>query len=301
MKNFKVILGVFLGLAAMGAIALVIGSQANPEAEIYVLCPQKDENEVLATVKEIACQGSCVADTLQEELAQEHDRHLEEVQDAYPLTQKKWDRTFSQIQSAKDHDNLLIDKPAVKHQKGDLLIVKRTREIMAEHSIDPAVVTIKIRNNPNIKTNAASYQGYLDNKVIHELELNIPQLCQHPQDVQEAIIRHELMHLINYDPLERAYIEVMLMKNGITEQEFMQEPAMLDWYKHQEFRADLLAACHGIETAQSFQKDFEHYIATRPEDQFEEVCTTHPSDLKRLEAVTQLVTYLEAENKIKLA
>ena len=137
--------------------------------------------------------------------------------------------------------------------------------------------------------------------MIHDLEINIPRISEHAPEIQEAIIRHEIMHLLNYDPLTRAYIEVMLLENGIKAKEFMKEPAIQNFYKHQEFRADLLAACDGMSTAQAFQKDFEHYIETYPQDQVADACTTHPSDAQRLQAVTQLISYMEAENKIKLA
>ena len=56
-----------------------------------------------------------------------------------------------------------------------------------------------------------------------------------------------------------------------------------------------------MSTAQALQKDFAHYIKTYPQDQVAKNCITHPSDAQRLQAVTQLVGYLEAESKIKLA
>lgn len=301
MMNFNYILALLLGLGALGIIALKVSKNANFKPKIDVLDPQKDEKQVLDTVQALCADGSCVESTLKEELSQEHDRLFEEVMKAFPIDQKQWQKTITMIQKVIAADTLITEKPVVKHQKGDLAIVKRSREILAEYNIDPSRVVIKIANNPKIKTNAASFQGFDGKTVIHELELNIPQLKQHPQDVQEAIIRHEIMHLLNYDPLERAYVEALLIKNGITEEQYMKEPAMLNLYKHQEFTADLMAACHGVYTAQSFQKDFEHYIKTRPEDQIETACITHPSDLQRHKAVTQLLSYLEAENQIAMA
>lgn len=301
MKNFKYILGLFLGLGALGGLTWVLGSKLKSKAKIDVLCPQKDENEVFSTVQGICSEGSCVADTLKQELAQQHDQLLEIALEAFPIDQNEWDKAINQFNAAKSSDTLLVKNPIIKNNKGDHELVKKARKILASYDINPAAVTIKVTHRPNTKTNAASYQGFVDNKVIHELELNIPQLSQHPADVQEAIIRHEIMHLLNYDPLERAYLEVTLMQNGITVKQFMKEPALLDLYKHQEFRADLLAACHSIDTAQSFQKDFEHYIQTCPQDQCQKACITHPSDAQRHKAVTALLGYMEAENKIKLA
>ncbi len=301
MKNFKYILAGFLALGTLGGLIWFLQPKLNSGAKIAVLDPKKDESEVLATVRGIASEGSCVADTLKEELAQEHERLLERVQKAFPLTKQKWEHTLLQIDLAISQDCLLTDKPVIKNKPNDLPIVKKAREILASYHIDPAAVTIKVIHNPKTKTNAASYQGYADNKVIHDLELNIPQLSKHTHDIQEAIIRHEIMHLLNYDPLKRAYIEVMFMENGIKPEEFMKEPALLELYQHQEFRADLMAACHDICTAQSLQKDFEHYIQTCPEDQVEHTCITHPSDVARHQAVTQLISYLHAENNIRLA
>ncbi len=294
------ILGLLTILGTLGASTWIMSQKAKSGAKIAVLEDQKNENEIQATVKGICADGSCVADTLKEELCQEQGRLLEEVKKAFPLTQEKWAQTLQNIESAKAQDTLITENPVIKHGKDDLPVVKKTREILASYNINPERVTIKLINNPKIKTNAAAYQGFIDGKVVHDLELNIPQLSQHPEDVQEAIIRHETMHFINYDSLTRAYIEVMFLENGITHKEFMAAPALQNLYQHQEFRADLFAACGDIKIARSFQKDFEHYIATYPQEKFD-TCKTHPSDLARHKAVTQLIGYLEAESKIKLA
>jgi Zn-dependent protease with chaperone function len=301
MIHFNYILALLLGLGTIGIIALKMNKNTKFTPKIDVLDPQKDQKQILNTVKALCADGLCVETALKEELSQEHDRLFKEVMKAYPIAQKQWQKTIGTLQAVISADTLISDKPVIKHKKGDLKIVQRSREILAEYNIDPARVVIKTAHNPNIKTNAASFQGFDGKMVIHELELNIPQLKQHPHDVQEAIIRHEIMHLLNYDPLERAYLEELLMKNGITQEQFMQEPAMLNLYKHQEFTADLMAGCHGVCTAQSFQKDFEHYIKTRPEDQIASACITHPSDVERHKAMTQLLSYLEAENQIAMA
>ena len=301
MKNFIYILGLLAILGALATVSHFMGRKAQSGAKIAVLEGQKEESEVLATVQGICADGSCVQDTLKEELCQAHDRLLHKVKEAYPLTEQAWEHTFQQIELAISQDTLLTDKPVIKHSRKDLPIVKKAREILASYNINPARVTIKLLDNPKTKTNAAAYQGFMDGKVVHDLELNIPQISQHSPDIQEAIIRHEIMHLLNYDPLKRAYIEVMFLENGIKPKQFMNDTAIQNLYKHHEFRADLMAACHGIETAESLQKDFEHYITTYPQYQHEQACGTHPTDVARHKAVTQLISYLEAENKITLA
>lgn len=301
LKNFSYVLGLFIALGIISTIPWIIGSKSDSGAKIAVLEGQKDENAVLGTVQGICSEGSCVEDTLKQELAQEQDRLIEKIKETYPLTEEKWNNALFQIDLAIAQDTLTTDKPIVKNNPKDPAIIKKAREILASYNIDPARVTIKIINDPKTKTNAASYQGFVDNAVVHDLEINIPRISEHAPEIQEAIIRHEIMHFLNYDPLTRAYIEVMLLENGIKAKEFMKEPAIQNLYKHQEFRADLLAACHGMSTAQALQKDFAHYIKTYPQDQVAENCITHPSDAQRLQAVTQLVGYLEAESKIKLA
>lgn len=301
MTIFKQFLAIFLTLAALGSFLYCFNGKIDSGAKIAVLEGQKSKNEVEETVQDICSEGSCVEDTLKLELAQEQERLIKDVQAAIPVTQNAWQKTFEDMDTAIKGDTLLTNNPRIKNKKSDHDLVKKARKILVEYNIDPSRVTIKTIERPDTKTNAASFQGYENNKVVHDLVLNIPQLSQHPDDVQDAIIRHEIMHLLNYDPLRRAYIEVMFLDNGIKKEEFMKVPALLKLYQHQEFRADLLAACHSIDTAQSFQKDFQHYIKTHPEDQLEINCITHPSDADRHEAVTQLISYMQAESTIKVA
>lgn len=301
MNSFTYILALLAALGLIGATLFKMRQNANLTPKIAVLGPQHPPEHISATVQALCNEGSCVADTLKKQLSIEHQELLAQIKGAFEITPDQWNHTQQQIEIAKTNDRLIIKNPIIKHKKADPPIVKKARELLASYHIDPAVVSIKVINNPKTKTNAAAFQGYADGAVIHDLEINIPSISQHAQDVQEAIIRHEIMHLLNYDPLERAYIEVMLLRNGIREEEFMNNEALQNLYKHQEYRADLLAACHGIDTICSLQKDFEHYIKTYPQHQHEQASSTHPTDVQRLQAVTALRGYLEAENKITLA
>lgn len=298
--KFKAFFQVIFTISVLGLFLCLLDQKSVFRPKLAVLGPQKDEISIVSTVKDLASQGICVADTLKADLGQKYAILLQKVRNAYPsISQNTWQKTFDMIDTIISQDTLLTKNPVIKHKKGDHKLVKMAREILASCNIDPARVTIRTINKNERKSNAATFQGYLDDAVLHELELNIPQLETHTTDIQKAIIRHEVVHMLHYDPLMRSAIHVMLQENGISEAQYMKEPALLELYQYQEFRADLSAACHSIDTAYSLQKDLEMYMKTYPQDPAD--CITHPTDTARHQAVTQLIGYLEAENKIKLA
>lgn len=70
-------------------------------------------------------------------------------------------------------------------------------------------------------------------------------------------------------------------------------------HKHKEYRADLTAASGNIQIAQNFVKNFEYSIEEFPALQEDlSYWVTHPSSKDRLIAMNQLISYLDAEQRV---
>lgn len=62
---------------------------------------------------------------------------------------------------------------------------------------------------------------------------------------QEGILRHEIMHIVNYDSIEEGYVLLILSELGTQEDELNYAKAMVDYRHLKELRADQLAGAQG--------------------------------------------------------
>lgn len=274
---------IILSLLALGALSAVA-----------LYCALSYENKYNADVLNFlpANNTQNVTSILEKQLSEEHIRLLDSIQHAFSISATEWHDTLEKIKKIKQSDTLVIANPKMfSNPTEDPLIIK-TRKILLSFAIDPKRVTIFTINEPNNACDAATGQCYNKGIVEHYIRLNTAQLKNRPEDVQEALLTHEIMHLLNYDSLEQIYIETLLKNKGIDSKVYHAHPAFVAYCKHLEFRADLLAGSQDITTAQNLKKVFQLQIERDPN---EKSTLTHPSYTQRSAAMDKLMSHLKTE------
>lgn len=235
--------------------------------------------------------GISVVQTRTQQLDHEHQACLENLRLAFGIDQKEWDHTMAFIQRVKQNDDL---KGAVAHAHQDSTLASKIRHLLVKHSINPNRVTVEYVDKPKSACHAMAGQAYIKNKVHHFLQINTPVLEQEPGHVQDALLTHEIMHLLNYDAIEQLFIESLLKHNGIEPTAYLMHPAFDAYSKHIELRADMGAACTQLSIAQGLQKAFELHIEKYPHAPESK---SHPSSHLRLEKMNDLIAQITREQK----
>ena len=168
---------------------------------------QPSQEQIQTAIIEINNAESTVATTLEQELNAEKDRLIAELQREFPA--HAWDEVLVEIERLKSEDDLLCDNPIIENAGDDHEAVKKARTLLAEYGINPAKVNVYSVDEPSNGSFASAGQGY-DGTIIHELKINIAKFSTLSNEIQEAIIRHEIMHLLNYDSLEYIFITTLL-------------------------------------------------------------------------------------------
>lgn len=260
------------------------------------------KNNMAKSIKQIQSKGATVAQIVKKDLDERFEHLLTQVQQEFPLTKEAWQGALNELASLKGKDALIVKNPVVKHKKGDTPLIRSTRELLASYNIDPSVVKIEVLNDPENASYAFACQSWVSDtkgdSVKHFLQLNLAQLPKQTPAIQEALLRHEISHLLNYDPLVCGRIEGLLKEHGITANEFWANDAFSNLNKHMEYRADLMAATHNVKTAQALVEGFEEHMA-----RYDDITDsrTHPSCKSRNAALNNLIQYMTAENQLNLA
>lgn len=292
-NNYIYIIAIAALAAALIALPIHYALIPKQTATLQIFDTAPSAHKVTNTVQTLAQKGSCVADALHEELNTQNDSLIADLQTAFPCDQ--WEQMLQAVKTIIDADDLLTENPVVKHSAGDHPFIKKIREILASYHINPARVSIQLVDTP--QSFLAAGQGYCNGKVSHSIKVNLVEVLKRPADVQEAFLRHEIMHLLHYDSLYRMFIKDLLEKNGITKDVYSKHPAFIAYQRHKEYRADLLAAACNPEVAQSFITDFDRIIALHPHEQTNPSHVTHPTETQRQQAVSQLLSYMNAEKQ----
>ena len=88
---------------------------------------------------------------------------------------------------------------------------------------------------------AEAFQDIEENHIIHRLGVNFDWLKTRRANEQEAILRHEIQHLLNYDSIEEMYIRWILIDSGYTQDDWKSSTSMTDYYHLRELRPMHLA------------------------------------------------------------
>lgn len=300
--SYKHILVLTVAFGAVGAFPIYHILTKQPEHKLQIFGTDASPETITQTARTLTDEGSSVADTLIDELNAEHARLVANIQTAFAIPQGQWQEMMQTFDQYVKNDDLLSNNPQINHKANDHEIVKLARKLLAECGIDPNQVIIYTIEKPDFATNAVAEQAYFEGKVLHRIAINISRISSRSPEAQEAILRHEIRHLIFHDPLQLQLIQGLLEKNGLEQKEYIKNPAFMALNKHIEFRADLTAACTDIRLTELFKENFDYSIAQNPAAQNDDShWVTHPSGKQRLAAMNQLQEYLKAEKQIALA
>jgi hypothetical protein len=258
---------------------------------------ESTSDEVKQTVLSIQEKSSNVVDNMREELNAEHDRLLEELQKAFPLADNQWQKMHEQLNAIIAQDNLLLQNKKIS-KKSDQPLVAIAQEVLETTDINPSRVNIEVVEKPKSACDASAGQCYRNGKVEHFLQLNSSRLQERELPVQQALLKHECVHLINYDGLRQVFIESLLKRNGIEEQIYRKHPAFCAYLKHIELRADLFASGYDTDFAQGLLEGIQEHMEKYPNPP---VSLNHPTDQQRYTAIANLKKHMEAEEKLTLA
>ncbi len=216
-----------------------------------------------------------------------HDEALEALQAEFNIDNETWSDFMGLYQQNRDNDTLLGYWEPI-FEKDEPEIVHVTKKLLAEYGINGDRVTIKQVNSSDTPAQTVQTLADDDSTVIHRIELDIYRLNKYTPEVQEALLRHEIMHLLNYDSLEGSYIITMLYKCGYSRQACDKSPAMIAYRHQRELRADCLASADHPAVAVALQSYFATFMkATNQDDP--QLWTSHPSDKTRHEQLAQLL------------
>lgn len=171
-------------------------------------------------------------------------------------------------------------------------IIGKIYEILIEYGVNPERVIIKKVATPDFQAQALQDLDE-DGHILHTLEINPDWFATYSHDAQEGFIRHEIMHLINYDCLEENYILGLFDELGFEEENYRSAPCIINYRQQREIRADILAAYGHPAIAQEMQMFFEH-CALKSEHYLPETWNTHPRDIIRAQKLATLQNQMDA-------
>ena len=215
------------------------------------------------------------------------------IKEAFAIPDAKFKEIFKQIAFLKAHDPLWYNGPITSKPNQNKLhpLAVKARLLLAENGLNPDAVEIVFGNDP--ESSASAIQDYYQKEdcIVTSIEINPDLMSKKPADAQEGILRHEIVHLINYDSIEEGYIKAVLEEMGHTEKDWNNHPTMIAYRHLKELRADQLAGIYGgLKTANALKKDMTKYC------HFGATCS-HPAPCKRVAHLNVVVSYLENANR----
>ncbi len=228
--------------------------------------------------------SSFKASNLAQDQKNAHDHSLDAIKKEFNIPEADWRRTLNFIEDLKARDTLM--GPAKELIPHDSPFIQRIHEILKEYGINPEYVIIKDLQGPDYKAQAIQC---VDKKgsITHILELNSEWLNGFAWEIQEGILRHEIMHLIHYDCIEEHYILGLLDSLGFVEKEYTCKESIIAYRHQREIRADLLACSHGSEITTAMRLYYD-ICALESDHYLPETWNTHPKDSQRAQKLAQM-------------
>ncbi|CAN5157163.1 hypothetical protein BH09DEP1_BH09DEP1_0950 [soil metagenome] len=199
----------------------------------------------------------------------ESTRVMAAIRAEFGVSEGVWDKYMDDFRQLVANDSLLGKTP-VKITSTELI-----PRLLEEYGINRSRVRIKELDGKN---QAEAFQDIKQNRIIHRLGVNNKWLQTLSLNKQEAVLRHEIQHLLNYDSIEEMYIRWILTDLGFTQDDWKKSPAMTDYYHLRELRADAFACRKSKKVAQSLH-DF--FCDTMYENEDTQVWDSHPRDSVR--------------------
>lgn len=234
-------------------------------------------------------------DSFREKLALTAQRNYEalaRIKSDFEIPDHQWNIMQTQLHGLKKHDDLF--NKYIDYQV-DHPFKQMVTRIASDYGMNPNVINIRFIKDRKI--DVQTRQPIIDGMVMHVLEVNLDWIQKYPLITQEAFVRHELMHLYNYDSAQNNLLYQLLDDTGHKSEDFLKHPAIVNWNHQLELRADLLACCKSPEVTYAFKYDFNRDIS---QVLGEWVSNTHPSPQKRFDQLEALLQEMHA-NAPKLA
>lgn len=208
--------------------------------------------------------------SLRNDYKQESERVMAAIRAEFGISQEEWDQYMDDLKALIAKDRSISKKPVKASSKQ---LVPR---LLEEHGFSKNKVIIqKMGGNDQ----AEAFQDIVDgSQIIHRIRINFEWLNSRPVSEQEAILRHEIQHLLNYDSLEEMYIRWILMEKGYMETDWKNSNSMTDYYHMRELRADAFACAQSKDVAQSLH---DYFCDTMCLNETREDWYTHPRDTVR--------------------
>lgn len=296
LKSYVKISLILAAIAALSIYPIYQSFRAKKHCVTVFSTPSQDQ--VKETIQKISNDKSTLAMTLKEQLAEQNSQLVARIPVAFTQVHPtQWENAMKAIQTLKENDDLLCQNPVIPHSNDELITLMYTT--LAEYGINLSRIEIEFVTTPQSFLSAC--QGLNKNKVRHIMRVNREAVNKKSQEVVQAYLRHEIQHLLTYDAIELMIIKDVLEKNGITAEQYYINEDFIELKKFKEYRADLLAATKGMNTAQAFMEDMEERIKQYPHEQTNPSHATHPTETQRKQALANLAQYLQEEAKLVIA
>ena len=215
-----------------------------------------------------------------------HDECLAQIKAEFAISDETWNQFIGVFQETIKKDELL-GSSVLDQNDADSALITMTKKLLIEHGIKLEKVAIALVESSS-GSPALITQEFIDNKIKHTLKLNVRLMNAYEPLMQEALLRHEITHLLNYDSLEASFILGMLNHCGYESQKYDKSPAIIAYRHQRELRADALASCDRPEIAQALQSDFARYIHLEDQNN-PALWLSHPSNQKRYDQMTHML------------
>jgi len=228
---------------------------------------------------------------------QKNDSALAQVAKAFNVPDETIAEIKAKIVELKSRDPVF--NPAIKPGKvivthPDHPLTLCARECLAQGGLCQHAVSILM--DETIQGAASTLQKYSPrtDRVKTTLKINPTEMDLRTPAQQKAILMHEKEHLEQYDAIEEGYLLVHLFKQGYSQEEIDEHPAMVHYHHFKEFRADQLAAIReGISIGQALKDDLSTI-------ELNDETLSHPSSVNRIAQMDQVLQHLH-DNTIAVA
>lgn len=250
--------------------------------------------KVVMKVKNILNRGLTIEKHLKQSQYKTRKKLRAAIRDAFEIDPHEWHQLMQYLERIKHRDTLL--NPTSISMRNANPLKARVIRILKECGINPARVQLVLLHNPGTSP-ACALQKYDTRRkiILHRLELNSAELLNRPLHIQEGIIKHEAMHLRNYDSMEQGYIEGTLQRYGFQAEKYSQHPAMVQFNHYKELWADELAALTSMHTAHALRHDFTCLYHAQGDVHTH----SHPINSLRMRRLERLISCLEIEQSLR--
>ena len=224
-----------------------------------------------------------------------HQHALKTIKEEFTIPDEDWNTCMKTIENGIKADGLLSsNNESYQINVNDSEIIQTTKRILKEYGINPDKVQVNTVLKKGSKVDAMQDLDE-NNGIIHIIEINVEWCNQFSKAMQEAFVRHEIMHILQYDCFEAGHLLALLQTHGYEPQEYEKNKAIINYYHQRELRADSLGTCQYLETAQALCEHYKEYVAkydqTNPNKWL-----THPSHAVRADQLAQLINTINTSS-----